>query len=106
MTTPTPSGRCSLAEARRILGNLQDARELYEQALAARRRVLGDDHPKTLLSMHNLAETLKELGDLEGAHVLHDQALASRQRVLGDEHPDTRTSMKNLAAVRRQLGEP
>jgi len=34
------------------------ARGLHEQALAACRRVLGDEHPNTLTSMNNLAATL------------------------------------------------
>jgi eukaryotic-like serine/threonine-protein kinase len=43
---------------------------LLEQALAARRRVLGDDHPDTLTLMNNLALTRHALGDLEGARDL------------------------------------
>ena len=39
---------------RRKLGDLQGAHDLYEQALAGRRRVLGDDHPDTLQSIYIL----------------------------------------------------
>jgi len=54
----------NLATTRRALGDLQGAQDLYEQALAGRRRVLGDDHPDTLASMTNLAETRRELDGL------------------------------------------
>ena len=53
-----------LAETLRNLGDLQGARELREQALAARRRVLGADHPDTLRSMNNLARIQQRLEEL------------------------------------------
>ena len=37
---------------------LDDAELLNREALAGYRRVLGDDHPSTLISMQNLAELL------------------------------------------------
>jgi hypothetical protein len=46
------------------LGDLQGARELHEQTLAARRRVLGEDHPDTLQSMNNLDLLRRQLGEL------------------------------------------
>jgi hypothetical protein len=51
----------NLASTRRALGDLDGARMLLEQALAGRRRVLGDDHPATLTSMNNLAAVKQQL---------------------------------------------
>jgi hypothetical protein len=48
---------------RRALGDLPGARDLHEQALAGRRRVLGDDHSDTLTSMNNLTQVRRELGE-------------------------------------------
>jgi hypothetical protein len=79
------------------MGDLQGARDLLEQTLAARRRVLGDDHPHTLVSMSHLAETRRNQGDLQAACGLHEETLAARRRVLGDDHPKTLWSMYNLA---------
>ena len=45
------------------LGDLQAARELDEDTLARRRRVLGEDHPDTLTSASNLAADLCALGE-------------------------------------------
>lgn len=53
----------SLAMTRRALGDLPGARDLHEQALAGRRRVLGDDHSDTLTSMNNLTQVRRELGE-------------------------------------------
>jgi hypothetical protein len=76
---------------------------MEEQTLAGYRRVLGEDHPDTLMSMNNLAEIRRALGDFQGARELHEQTLAGYRRVLGDDHPDTLRSMNNLAAVRQEL---
>ena len=46
---------------------LEEAAELYREALAVRRRVLGDAHPDTLISMNNLGVLLQDQGELEEA---------------------------------------
>jgi tetratricopeptide (TPR) repeat protein len=89
----------------RSRGQYQPACKLHEQALAGRRRVLGDDHPDTLSSMNNLAVDRRILGDLQGARDLHEQALAALSRVLGDDHPDTLSSINNLALTIQALGD-
>ena len=52
-----------LAEALRNMGRYAEARELDEDTLARRRRVLGEDHPNTLASANNLAADLLALGE-------------------------------------------
>ena len=46
-------------------GEFQAARELGEDTLARRRRVLGEDHPDTLASAGNLATDLRALGEAD-----------------------------------------
>jgi len=99
-----PRSLASISACVRLLGDLYGARQLHDQALAGFRRELGDDHPDTLFSIHNLAEVHRALGNLNRARDLHDQALAGRRRTLGDDHPDTLASMKNLAEIRGELG--
>jgi hypothetical protein len=41
---------------------VQAARDLDQDTLDRRRRVLGEDHPHTLSSANNLAADLRELG--------------------------------------------
>ena len=55
----------NLAGDLRSLGEHQAARELDEDTLARRRRVLGDDHPDTLTSASNLAADLRALGETD-----------------------------------------
>ncbi len=47
-------------------GDLSGAQAFHEQVLAARIRVIGKEHPATLVSMSNLAETLRVQGDRTG----------------------------------------
>src|SRR5262249_32272952 len=51
----------------------EEARQLFEEVLALRRRVLGPEHPDTLTSMSNLATLLREQRQLEEARTLHDE---------------------------------
>ena len=85
------------------MGRYAAARELDEDTLARRRRVLGEDHPGTLDSANNLALDLRVLGEVQAARELNEDTLARRRRVLGDDHPDTLTSAQQ---PRRRPGEP
>jgi hypothetical protein len=52
---------CLQDRERSKLGEYQQARALDEDTLARRRRVLGHDHPDTLISANNLAADLRAL---------------------------------------------
>jgi len=83
----------------RSRGQHRFALELDEQALAGRRRVLGEDHPDTLTSMNNLAETRRALGDLDGARQMSYQTrtgLLQRLLMLGEDHSYDLASSINL----------
>ena len=76
----------NLASDLRNLGEHQAARELDEDTLARRRRVLGEDHPDTLTSAVALAIELANLGEHQAARELHEGTLARhRRRVLGED---------------------
>jgi DnaJ-domain-containing protein 1 len=81
------------------------ARELQEQVLAALRRVLGEEHPDTLLVMNDLGQTLYAQDDLSGARKLEEHVLAALRRALGEEHPDTLKAMGNLAQMLKAQGD-
>ncbi|MFD7416427.1 tetratricopeptide repeat protein [Kitasatospora purpeofusca] len=67
-------------------------------------RLLGDDHPDTLLARGNLAASYWEAGRTNDAITLGERVSADRERILGPEHPDTLTSHANLAASYWQAG--
>ena len=46
---------------------MEEARPLYEEALAVKRETLGDRHPITLTSIYNLASLLQALDEVDAA---------------------------------------
>ena len=75
------------------------AEELQLQVLESWRRVLGVEHPDTLMTMHNLAFTYNLQRRTKEAEQLFLQVLESSRRVLGAEHPDILATMHNLAST-------
>ncbi len=96
--------RQTLADLYRRLGRYEEARQLGDQALVTRRRVLGDDHPDTLVSIAEMGVILDRQGKPDEAEPYYREALERRRRVLGAEHRQTLTSMNNLALALQSLG--
>ena len=97
-----------LAGMRGKLGDFSGAREVEEEILEASRRILGAEHPDTLVAMHNLASTLGQTGDSTGARVLLEHVVAAEARVRGvDARPTTLNealSLLELARIHRGAG--
>ncbi len=55
------------------------------EVLAERKRVLGAEHPDTLVAADNLARTLEDQGKRAEAEEIEREVLAVRKRVLGAE---------------------
>ncbi len=92
------------AQMMRVMGNVYvslglypRARSLLERAVDIRRRVLGPEHPDTLLSMNDLAENEYFDSHTSVAAKLYSEILGIERRVLGPEHPQTLRSMDMLA---------
>jgi cholesterol oxidase len=66
----------------RAQGDLDGARVLHEQALSARRRVLGDEHPDTVTSERLLAQTVAEISELP-ADDKHPASLEFTEKMRG-----------------------
>ncbi|KAL4866829.1 hypothetical protein BDV12DRAFT_198805 [Aspergillus spectabilis] len=65
---------------------LQESEVLNCQVLGSRRKVLGEDHPETLVSYNNLALVLATIGQHEEAGTLFTTAGATAETLLGAEH--------------------
>ncbi|MGK5532000.1 FxSxx-COOH system tetratricopeptide repeat protein [Streptomyces sp. URMC 129] len=94
-----------LARAHSYTGDLTRARQLGEDTLERRRRVLGEDHPDTLNAANTLANRLAELGETQDARELAEDTLTRQRRVLGEDHPDTLITAHNFAIRLGELGE-
>ncbi|MGW2786651.1 FxSxx-COOH system tetratricopeptide repeat protein [Streptomyces populi] len=76
-----------------------------QRALTAYERMLGEDHPDTLVSRSNLAAAYDQVGDLARAIPLYEQTLSDMLRVLGEDHPDTLVSRNGLAGAYESAGD-
>lgn len=100
---PVVEALCLALDEASALGAPQAA-VCLEEAVALVARLLGPDHPDTLLARNNLAGAYQEAGRLSDAIPLYEQNLADRARVLGPDHPETLTSRNNLASAYADAG--
>ena len=103
-------------------GKHADAERIGREVLAARRRVLGEEHPDTLISASDLAMSLSLQAKYAEAEAMLEAALEARRRVLGDArrvlgdarrvlgdaHPKTLSAARSLEHVRSGMraGQP
>ena len=85
-------------------GRYSEAEPLYKEALQLCEKLLGKEHPGTLISINNLARLYHSQGRYGEAEPLLKEALQLGEKVLGKEHPDTLTSINNLAALYSKQG--
>lgn len=76
-------------------GKYAQAEALNLQTLEIRRRVLGPEHPDTLMSINNLAVVYFDEGKYAQAEALFSQTLEIMRRVLGPEHPATKSAPRH-----------
>jgi tetratricopeptide (TPR) repeat protein len=79
-------------------GRYREAQPLLAEALALRRKVLGEEHPNTVQSYNYVALNLDDQGKYAEAAEGYARALAIRRKVLGEEHPDMAQSYNNVAS--------
>jgi serine/threonine protein kinase len=96
--------RQTLAELYTGLALYDAAVPLQEFALATRRRVLGEEHPDTLTSIHDTGYLLMMRGKLAEAEAFYREALEKRRRVLGADHPQTIATEGSLGSLLMDLG--
>ncbi|KAL2052027.1 hypothetical protein ABVK25_007719 [Lepraria finkii] len=85
-------------------GRVQEALQLTERVVEARKRTLGEEHPDTLGSMHSLAISYSEAGRVQEALQLTERVVEARKITLGEEHPNTLGSMHSLAISYSEAG--
>ncbi|KAK9386009.1 hypothetical protein V1515DRAFT_587668, partial [Lipomyces mesembrius] len=86
-------------------GKYEAAEPLYKETLRLSKKVLGEEHPDTLISMNSLAYHFHSQGKYEAAEPLYKETLRLSKKVLGEEHPETLISMNNLASLFHSQGK-
>ena len=72
---------------------------MYKQALEAREKQYGPDHPAVARSASDLGLFLRNQGDRAGAAPYLRRALEIDEKALGDASPLTGEDLENLASV-------
>jgi tetratricopeptide (TPR) repeat protein len=91
--------RSDRAAAYQEAGRLDRALREYEAALAYAEKVLGPDHPDTLMVRNNIATVYQDAGNLDEAVRLYEAILADAEQKLGPNHPDTLMVRNNIACA-------
>ena len=74
-----------------------EAERLYTKCLSALTRLLGAEHPKTVVCMNSLAITYRELNKYQDADALFLKVIDISKRTIGENHADTQAAIKRLA---------
>jgi len=88
------------------LGAYKAAELHMERVLEIRREKLGEEHPHTLHSMHNLSNVYLLQAHYDEAEPLRVELLEIECRVLGEEHRDTLSSLNRLIELYEAWGKP
>ena len=87
----------SLAAVLHLMGEPRRARQLHEEALQMRRRLLGPSHLDTMNSEHGLGQCLISVGESTTGLAMLEDVVARARKVLGQEHPSTVHFVQGLA---------
>ena len=71
------------------MGRKKEALDLGEKVYLLRNKLLGEDHPATIIAMFNLSHRYYEIGRKHEALVLLEKVHQLRNEILGIDHPDT-----------------
>jgi hypothetical protein len=86
-------------------GHRRKGLKLIVNNVSDRVRVLGDDHPDTLIARSALAAAHRLTGDADTAIALAKQVVVQRSRTLGSTHSDTLSARMNLALALAAAGD-
>lgn len=87
------------------LGRFDEAVSLSTESNEYSARVLGPDHPDTLIGIDNLGLLYMQMGRFDKAHDVFSENLATRLRVLGPDHSRTHITEAMLGRALTELGE-
>jgi tetratricopeptide (TPR) repeat protein len=95
----------NLAQVRSSDGQYAEAEQIFGEVLDVKRRVLGNEHPDTLMVRSNLAVCLGHQKKHAEAERIYREVLAMTRRIFGEEHPHTLRCAGNLASSLSSQGK-
>ena len=86
------------------LGIYEKAKDYQYKALISAEKILGLDHPTTMIRYSNYATVLRSIGNYAKAKDYQYKALLSAEKNLGIDHPTTTVSYSIYAIILQDLG--
>jgi tetratricopeptide (TPR) repeat protein len=86
-------------------GKDEQAEEIYRQVLKLMEKVLGKEHPDTLMSMFNLAYVLSNQKRFSEAEALYQRALNGYGKTLASDHPTTQACRYHYSCMLKEMQE-
>lgn len=87
-------------------GKYGAAEEANRRALESKEKVLGKEHPNTLVSVWCLADLVERLSRKADAVLLYERAVAGLNTSLSTQHPDALKCQRSLSRLQREIKEP
>jgi serine/threonine protein kinase/Flp pilus assembly protein TadD len=87
------------------LGLYEEAEQPKEEALAIRRRELGNEHPDVAHSLDSLASLAYERADYDSAEASSRESLSIYRQLHGEEHADIAGALSDLGVALSEKGE-
>ena len=88
------------------MGNNEKSLSYHLKALDVRKKLLGEDHPETARSYHNIGCCYYSIENFEKAYEFYEKAFNLRKKLLGEDHKDTIRSMNELQELKVKLKKP
>jgi tetratricopeptide (TPR) repeat protein len=95
----------NLAMAYQQSGDLVNAQDAIERAIALSEQTYGSDHSDIGRDANLYAQILQAQGKLPEALQQSQRALRINRRVFGDRHPEVALTLNNLGVIYAELGE-
>jgi serine/threonine-protein kinase len=86
-------------------GRHAEAETLQREALAARERLLGPNHPDVISNLANIASTVESLGRETEAVEIEREVLRRSEDLYGPDHPMLGIALTNLSSSEAGVGE-
>jgi len=94
----------NLGLALKNLKRLDEAIDVYLEALAIQERSQGKGHPNTAASLFNLAQLYRDTDRFDLSAEYFEQVIQVDEKSLGAEHPYVADDLEEFAKLRRRMG--
>lgn len=88
-----------LANENKAQGNDAEAEKLLTRVILIRSRLLGSEHPDTLMSVLDLGDAYARQEKWKATEILYQKALSLSRSALGEEHIITTTALSSLTIL-------